>query len=279
MQLTNNIKRIFLSFAQQYYRDVHPTLTWNVDPRLTKIFIGDKFIAAPAVYEKMPSILLSRGSAAYANTSIDLMQSMGSPVYTETKKRTDLIRGSVTFNCLSQNGVEAEDMANTIFQQIVGFKDQFRARGIHQILGVSISEEQPVRGDVVPRLALVAVTVMYTAQVGIMTIEDLYSIQVFTDSQYLGQLSSQRPGARDWYMYGYTIDGNKLLFNYAPAVGTNVLTNFTGAITLTPYTNYTPSGLIDGTNTEFTLPEAPYTAYTTLSGILIYVSGLENFTS
>lgn len=279
MQLTNNIKKIFLSFAQQYYRDVHPTLKWNVDSRLTKIFIGDKFIAAPAIYEKMPAILLSRGGASYAQTSIDQMQFISSPVYADTKKRTDLVRGTVTYNCLSQNGVEAEDIANTIFQQIVGFKDQFRARGIHQILGVSMGEEQMVRGDVVPRLALVPVTVVYTAQVGIMTIQDLYDVQVFTDSEYLGQLSSQYPGARDWYMYGYVVDGNKLVFNYAPAAGTSILTSFTGSITLNQYSNYMVSGLINGVNTEFYLPEAPYTSYTTLSGLIIYVSGLQNFTN
>ena len=72
MQLTNNIKKIFLSFAQQYFRDVHPTLTWNPDPRLTKIFIADKYVTAPAIIEKMPAIILSRGPVTYVQSSIEI---------------------------------------------------------------------------------------------------------------------------------------------------------------------------------------------------------------
>lgn len=271
--LTNNIKRIFLSFAQTYFRDVHPTIKWDVDVRKTQIFIGDKMVAAPTVYEQMPSILLSRGSATFAQTSIDQMQTMTKWWDNTGKLRTDLVRGSVTFHCMSQNGIEAEEIANVLFHQIVGFKDQFREHGVHQIMGVSMGEEQVVRGDVVPRLALVQVNVVFTVQVSLLTIEDLYSAIVYTDSDYLGQITSD-PWSRDRYMFGYTISGSTLTFNYAPVIGTNISMNWTGAITLNSYTNFTPSGIIDGSNNVFTLPEPIYTPYYMYSGLIVYVSGI-----
>jgi len=273
MRVTNEIKRIFLSFAQQYFRDVHPTLTWNVDPRQTKIFIGDKFIAAPAVYEQMPSIILSRGDAAFAQTSIDQMQSMDRPVWGNAKQRTDLIRSSITYNCLSQNGIEAEEIAATLFTQIVGYKDQFRSNGIHQIMGISMGEERIIRGDVVPRLYLVPINVVFTVHMHILTTENLYEAVVKIDTEQAGQLQD------DFWRYnnnlhGYVVSGLTLLFAYPPSSGIAMAVDFTGAITLNEYVNYVPSGLVDGLNTVFTLPEPVYTPYALLSGLYIYVSGI-----
>jgi hypothetical protein len=276
MKLTNEIKRTFLSFAQLYFRDVHPTLTWNVDPRRTKIFIADKNVNAPASYEKSPSIILSRGTIGYAQTSIDQMQWQDKVIYESVKKRTDLVRGSITYNCISSVGVEAEEIANCLFTQVVGFKDQFRKNGIHQIMGISMGEEQIIRGDAEPRAFLVPVNIQFTAQVGVMTIEDMYYINVYTDDDYLGQIPED---GDDKYMFGYVVIDNELHFNYAPSIGTEIKVDYTGMYTLNRYSQYiVPSGLIDGSNTIFPLGENIYTPYYTYSGILIYASGVINFT-
>lgn len=272
MLLTNELKRVFLSFAQQYFETEHPKLIWNVDSRLTKIFIGDKNIAAPAVIEKMPSIILARGSMSFIQSSIDQLQYQNSVLGPPTtKQRTDLVRGTVTYNCASQNGVEAEEMANILFLNIVGFKDQFRSNGINQILGITIGEEQIARGDVVPRLAVVPVTVMFTAQSTILTTTDLYTINVYSSGDYRAQMPN---GADDWnvspQMLGYTIQGTELTFTEPPASGQTLTADFTGKYTLTNYVDVVPAGIVDGSNPIFILPEEVYSPYIILSGITIY---------
>lgn len=279
MHLTNNIKKIFLSFAQGYFAQAFSPFLWNVDPKRTKIFIGDRNIAAPAVIEKLPSIILSRGTMSYAQTSIDQRQfvdTASGPF--SAKQRTDLVRGSITFNCSSSNAIEAEEIANIIFLNIVGFKDEFRERGIHQILGTSIGEEQVVRGDVVPRLVVVPVTVLFTAQASIITTDDLYSVQVFFDT-YLEPKPQIRNEDNFYYeddIYGYVASGNTLTFSRPPASGTVIKVNYKGRYTLTSYTNVTPAGIIDGSNDRYLLPEAIYTPYYTYSGLTIHASGLTN---
>lgn len=276
MQLTNNIKKTFLSFAQQYFKNVHPTLTWNADVRLTKIFIADKNVSAPAIIEKMPSIILARGPVTYAQTSIDQAQYIDNVALPQAKQRTDLVRASITYNCTSQNGIEAEEIANTLYLNLVGFKDQFRSNGIHQIMGISMGEEQIVRGDVVPRLFMVPVNVIFTVQTTIVTADDLYTAVVYTNDN----LTAQVPGSENLNttanMFGYVASGNTLTFSYPPGSGSSLKVNYTGKYSLTDYTNVTPAGICDGVNIIFTLPEDIYTPYTTYSGLLIYASGFTN---
>jgi len=266
------IKKVFLSFIQNYYATEDPRLVWNVDKRLTRIFIGDKFIAAPEVIEKMPSIILSRGQMMWAQTAIDQLQSSDNPVMGgmfQNKKRTDLVRGNVTFQCISQNGIEAETIANTLFLNLVGYKDQLRANGIHQIMGVSMGEESVLRSDVAPRLVSVPVNVVFTAQVSIATTFDLYLIRVLVDETFT-PYAPDEPGSNvydNWF--AYAVSGNTLMFSRPPASGANITTAYTGKYTLQQYLDVVPSGVINGINTIFTLPEEVYTTYTILSGIIL----------
>ena len=279
MQLTNNVKKIFLAFAQKYFRDVDSIYTWNPDPRVTKIFIADKYVTSPAIAEKMPSIILSRGACTYIQSSIDQMQAQSFPYAEAAKQRTDLVRGTITYNCTAQNGIAAEEIANTLYLNLVGFKDAFRQQGIHQILGISMGEEQIVRGDVVPRLFLVPVTVIFTVQTTIITSDDFYNCIIYLD----GTLQAQMPDQYNFNvapeMYGYTISGLTIFFDYPPPSGLGILVDYTGKYSLTNYTDVTPAGIVDGTNYIFTLPEDVYTPYTILSGITVYAniaSGISN---
>jgi len=276
--LTNNIKKIFLSFAQGYFSTSFSPFVWNVDPKKTKIFIADRNASAPEVIEKMPSIVLSRGQMAYAQTSIDQMQFVDTAVGpSRAKQRTDLVRGSITFNCCSQNGIEAERIANVLFGTIVGFKDEFRERGIHQILGISMGEEIVARGDVVPRLVIVPVNVVFTVQTSIISTDDsLYTADVFFSDWLDPKPQMDGDFEEDKTIYGYIVSGNTFIFNRPPASGTTIKVNYKGRYTLTNYTNITPAGIIDGENNAFTVAEAIYTPYYTYSGIIIYASGFTN---
>jgi len=264
------IKKVFLSFVQQWFATQDSRLVWNVDKRLTKIFIGDKFIAAPEVVEKMPSIILSRGQMVWAQTAIDQMQQTDLPMGPSNKRRTDLVRASVTFQCLSQNGIEAETIANTLFLNFVGYKDQLRSNGIHQIMGVSMGEEQLVRSDVVPRLVAVPVNVVFTTQASIATSQDLYAIQVVVISGVYTPYMEDGPYGhvyQDWF--SYYISGSALLFSTPPPSGAVLSVGYTGKYTLQQYTNLTPAGIADGVNMKFSLPEDVYSIYNNYSGLVI----------
>lgn len=264
------IKRVFLSFAQAYFATQHPTLVWNVDPRYTKIFIGDKYALNPAVVERMPSIIFSRGTMAWAQTSMNQLQSQDNNLADAAKKRSDLIRCSLTVQCTSKNGIEAESVANTLFTNLVGYKDQLRAKGIHQILGIAMGEEVPVRGDVESRLFSIPINITFTVQASVVTMHEYYDLQVQTDSHFtpllLGSVGS------GWY--SYTLSGASMIFSQPPPSGVSVKATFKGKYTLNQYTNVVPAGIYDGVNYTFVLPEEPYTAYETMQHFITQVSGI-----
>jgi hypothetical protein len=278
-----NIKKVFLSFMQKWYTDQDPTFVWNVDPRLTQIFIGDSYIEAPEIIEKMPSIVVSRGDLSWAFTSIDQLVTQNLPMSVPSnssptgymdpdKLRTDLIRCSITFLCISRNGIEAETIANRIFYNLVGYKDQLKHNGIHQILGISMGKEQLVRGDTVARLVSVPINVVFTIQSSIATTLDLYTITVLYDGDFAPYSEAGPYGNVYNSVFAYQISGNMLYFSEAPPIGSTLSVSYTGRYTLNKYVNITPSGLIDGFNSVYSLPEYVYTSYYVVSGFAIYAS-------
>lgn len=252
MSLSVEIKKVFLSFVQQYYR-THPRLTWNVDPRITKIYIADKYALDPGVIEKMPAIILNLGNRGFARTSLG--QVLTRDLTTGRVERTDLIQGMVTFHCISKNGIEAETIADGLLLRIMGFKEEFKRHRIHQILGTNIGEEQVIRGDSSPRMSMVPVYVQYTVQAGAIYEEDLYTLNVWNN------------GAQLYESVGYTVtSGNLVIFDTAPAVGSILTAEYTGKITLTTRTE-TLSGVVDGTNKIFSTSEQIYTDYPIVTGM------------
>lgn len=280
LNLPVRIKHIFLTFLQQWYATQDPSFKWDIDPKKTGIFIGDKYISAPEIVEKVPSIIVSRGQMAWAFTSIDQLETTdlymsvvdhNNPTgYMDPNvKRTDLMRCSLTFMCLSTNGIEAETLANTLIQNLVGYKYQLRHNGIHQILGISMDVEQLIRSDAGVRLVSVPVNVVFTVQETIATTLDLYTITVLMDSNFIPYAEEGPYGNVYRSFFSYMISGNIMFFDEPPPVGSTLSVSFLGRYTMTYYTNITPSGLIDGINTVFYLPEAVYTAFAILSGIVV----------
>ena len=274
MNLPVDIKKVFLSFVQEWFQTQHSTLPWDPDIRRTKIFIGDKFVADSVTVERTPSIILTRGDMSWAQSSIDQMQNVDYP-FSPTgepanKKRTDLIKASITFQCVSQNGIEAETLANILFLNIVGYKDQFRSNGIHQIIGTSMGEEVLLRGDVVPRLIAVPVHILFTVQASLATTLDLYTIEVLIDGDFTPYaedtvLNAEGSVYNNWL--AYEVSGLSLIFSLAPPAGSQLAVTYTGKYTLQQYVNVTPAGIADGNNKIFTLGEDVYTPYYIFSGI------------
>lgn len=254
MSISINVKRIFLSFAQEYYK-LHKKLVWNVDPRLTKIFIADKYAIDPEIVESMPAIILSIGSRSWMMSSIG--QRLETSLATNVQTRTDVSRGLITYNCLSKNGIEAEEIADNLFNRLTAYREEFKKHGLYQILGITIGEEQVIRGSVSIRLSLVPVHVQYAVQPIIKFEEDLTSIFLYdnTGKEYYESLDYA------------VVSGQYVEFYAAPSGISNLYADYLGKITLTKYVKQSLTGPINGINRIFDTAEDMYSDHVTVTGI------------
>lgn len=261
-----DIKRTFLSFAQALFAR-HSKYTWNVEPKLTKVLILDKHVINLEVLEAKRSIVLSRGTYGWRHTSLGQLG--------DNSKRTigdmevhgsnymDLLRGSITFNCIAQNGLIAEDMAHILFSNLTGQKAQFKANGIHQITSMTIGEETLLKTDSSIELTAIPVYVQFETSKSLGFGYSDHSTFYLRDAN--GQL----------YHEGieYYVANRDIFFYEPPAVGTVFTAVYTHGVTLQTITEQI-IGSVDGANTQFTVSYPPYTTYTVFSGIETTVSGL-----
>lgn len=249
-----NIKRLFLSFAQSYY-STQTKYKWTQDPRTTKIFISDKYAFDPSIVEKGPSIVLSRGAIQWENIAID--QRVSHKLDTGSKVRSDLIRGNITFSCIAKSGIEAEFIADTLFYLLVGYKDEFKKRGIFSLKPVMIGEEQLIRSDSSPRAFMIPVQVGFEMQYTIDYAVDAYGGAIIVDNleeTYLQQID-----------FDFT-SASGLSFYTAPDTGLTLTLTYLDAITLLEDTQPL-IGAVNGINTEFTLTNAVSAIYPILQHI------------
>jgi hypothetical protein len=267
LSLSLNIKRTFLSFAQQYFRDVPTRYKWDPDPRLTKIFIGDKFSSKSATLEKYPSIILASNTKRWGRTSIDQRAKYpGLGVDNITKVRSDLVVGSITYQCLSSNPIEAELIADLLFENLVGYKDQFRSNDIHQLLDIQQGDSQQLRADTVGRLYAVPVTVYYAKQASITTAPVDYDLRVYTYTGNFSESSLQSiVGVEYLEALTYAVSGLEIVFNFPPASGLQLSARYVDAITLQEIDEVI--GATDGVQVIYSLANIPYCLYANLNHI------------
>ena len=250
------IKRIFLSFAQNYFRDVPTGYTWNRDPRLTGIFIGDKFSAKVGTAEKYPAIILTSGTKRWAKTSIDQRKAYpGLGTNNVNKVRSDLVLSSVVYQCLSENGVEANTLADILFHALVAYKDDMRNNGIHQIMDVQLGEEQLIRSDNVARAFAVPVMVSFAAQTTLVTGSTEYSLQLYTTlgNSFIQSLTGITDSMNTLM---YSVSGQYVVFNQPPPSGLPVSAQYIDSITLDEVKEVV--GTADGVTTIWALSNVPY---------------------
>ena len=259
-----DIKRTFVGFAQQFFKE-HTKYTWNIDPTTTKILILDKYSINLKVIEKKRSIVVSRGAYGWKYTSL------GQRSTTETRSifdeqrgtdRTDLIRGSMTYNCISREGLVAEEIAHILFAGITGFKEQFGKNGIHQLMNINIGEESILKSDSNIELTAVPVFVQFETRKNIKQGFDFYTFFV-------------EDGAGDRFYQGtdFEISAAGITF-YKPAASGAILTaTYIHAITLDEIKE-TLIGAVDGVNTFYTVSSPIFTAYPLWSGTTLTVSGI-----
>jgi hypothetical protein len=291
------IKHTFLSFAQGFF-SLDDRFTWVLDPRQTKIIIADKFAVDLGVIEKRPAIILSRGGFGWTDSirGQDGVNSVLSNKRVETLFPspsgdrdgefifTDFLRGSITYNVLSKNGIEAEEIANRLFIALSGYKKSLRKYGIHKTSNISIGDERIVKTTSEIEAMGITVSLGFMAQRSLSAALKLNNIEIV---QQIPKVTTTGTVPFDIKLtenidYRVINNGTQIQFVNPPAVDTISLTaTFVDAITLNTVVS-SLVGDIDGVNRVFTLSGGTVHGYYTLntemlaSGIYS-VSGLVDY--
>jgi len=161
-------KKIFLSFMQSWfstYESIEPRFYWRSDFTNTPLIILDKFSYNTGHMDPRPAIILSRGPMQLMQTCINQLASFN--METNNKTYTDLIRTSVTLTCISQNGLEAEELANIVSNALTSFKEEFRRAGVHQIHNINVGEETRLHNREREVFVAVPIQVDFSMQIGL----------------------------------------------------------------------------------------------------------------
>lgn len=284
------IKHTFLSFAQAYF-SLDPKFTWNLDPKITKIIIADKFAIDLGVVDKRPSIILSRGpygwsdvvrgqdgqNAVLSNKKIDTLAPAPSADRSVDFIFTDIVRGSVTYNVISKNGIEAEDIANRLFVGLSGYKKELQSYGIHKTMGLSIGDERIIRATSEIEAVGITVSLGFLAQRTVIKAGKLNNVEV-TKTISRQTTTGFTPVVVDLYEnidYRILNNGTTIQFVNPPSLDVISLNvNFVNAIDLNVISGVL-IGVIDGSNDTFIVPSGAIYGYYTLNSQII-VSGVSS---
>lgn len=160
------IKQIGLEFLQSMYSESGPDtrLVWNREIEQSDIHITDKYAFNLDDVKVRPAIVANRGPTRWGNSS-GFQQRQSLDLQTEREISTDLISGSVIFNCFSKEGLEAEAIAGDVFDWFRVFRKPLRQSGLFRVQSTTMGEEAIVRSDSRPDLSVVPVQVEASVQV------------------------------------------------------------------------------------------------------------------
>ena len=253
-----DIKYIFLNFCQQFFKS-QTKFKWAKDVKSTKLIIADKNSIDLGVTTRRPSIILNRGGFGWT-FSVRGQRGVGSAVYgrksflgagipsgdqTKNESFTDLLRGSVSLNVLSKNGIQAEEIANILFTALTAYNDDLKKKGIHQITSLTYGEEQTVRATSEVEVAAVQINVGFLAKKDIRRGEKLNNAVVYLNS--IEQLESIN--------YSVITNGTQIKFEKAPADGAALQITYADGTTQDTVT-LANLGTGNGTTTIFTVPDS-----------------------
>ena len=167
MRPTSEAKDIILLFLQDFFgeQDLYDgknDFLWNPDSEISKILIADSYTEDLERTDFRPAIILRRGPIRWMNTSLD--QRRFTNFRTGSKSFMDLIHSDLTLECLSRNGLEAELLADIVFQGVQFFANIIRGRGAFEVDSVAIGPETLIQSDSQQELTAVPVGVRLLIQ-------------------------------------------------------------------------------------------------------------------
>ena len=156
---------------------------WSENITETEIIISDHNPASMEPSNKRPCIYTTRGPASWSSSSINQVRKPAFGLDQETVY-SDLIGCSTTISVVAREGLEAQDLAYTIFRLIPVFKTSIMRLGrLHAIgnninLGQETKQGQIVPGSSSPEWKMVQLVIPYYIQDTISSSgeKDFYSI-------------------------------------------------------------------------------------------------------
>ena len=136
--------RILVGFTQGLFRYLpEGKYKWSPDPEKSEIMITDLMPITSQSITQRPAILTMMGQASFTNSAMRSVEGVN-PSTGHTVFR-DLITSSVTFNCISRNGVEAGRLAWFLASHIKSLRIFLQRTGPFARIGhdVILLGEQP----------------------------------------------------------------------------------------------------------------------------------------
>lgn len=154
--------RLFVKFLQLVFASFEKgSYQWSDDEATSDIVIQGEGTVAKEVVEKRPAVVVARGPVAFTNVSLD--QFAGPLLDPKTgrltrnldldgnRRHTDLISASMTYNCLSREGLEAQRLAWTCAYATRALKRQLMKAGLHRVgEEIQVGSESPPGSVVQP---------------------------------------------------------------------------------------------------------------------------------
>lgn len=183
MSVVIDVKHKILSFLQTYFANKSSAYPWSSTYSQSKIVIADKFAVDLESIQKKPAIIMARGQTRWAKLTLDQRDS--SSITTHDKVFKDLVRVSFTLNVLGKNGIALENIAGTLFDILVGYKDVLKEVGIHQINAIEVGQEEAVQVTSEIDLTRVPVSVVVSMARKVSSYEDFFCSTVTASGETL----------------------------------------------------------------------------------------------
>lgn len=160
------IKRTAIEFLQTIYSTrAEGSMKWRENIEESEIQISDVNAVNLSQIGKRPAIIVVRGQISAQGMGLGGSAFEGMKMTTGQTAFNDLMHGSLALNCISREGIEAEQIAGMVFNLFKFFAPELRKLGYYSIKGMSIGAESLIRSTgVEDELTLVPVFVQVQVQ-------------------------------------------------------------------------------------------------------------------
>lgn len=170
-----HLRVLFVQFLQGLFSAAPKnTYRWCEDDNATEILVRDEGVIHAELTQKRPAITIARGAVKFQSMGLDDMESYD--LQTNTKVKSALNPGTITFNCLSRNPLESEHLAFLVATHFWLLKDELlKNYGMFNISSdLDVSETSPagslIAGDQGDEYTVTKVTLAYImSQLGSVT--------------------------------------------------------------------------------------------------------------
>lgn len=142
------LKRTAIEFLQILFGTrAKGSLHYDSDDTKTDIQITDSYATALDAINLRPTIVVLRGPLSWQGLGLGNSSIESRDMGTGDRTYNDLLVGSVSINCLSKQGVEAEQIAHLVFNSFKFFGPALRQKGFFHIRSLNIGNEALIEQD------------------------------------------------------------------------------------------------------------------------------------